>query len=212
MRGNRRQTNPNRLKNIIIEFIKENIKTYLILTIIFFIGLTLGVIFVNNANETQANQISGYINNFINSIKENYQISTKELLKNSIINNVGIAVLLWFLGSTVIGFPLIYVVVGYKGYTVSSVMATVGTGKGIIFIIATMLIQNIIYIPTILTLSVSGIKLYRLIMEDRRRENIKLQILKHTIFSILMLILLLISSLLETYVSGNLSSIFLKYC
>ena len=42
MRGNRRQTNPNRLKNIIIEFIKENIKTYLILTIIFFIGLTLG--------------------------------------------------------------------------------------------------------------------------------------------------------------------------
>ena len=49
-------------------------------------------------------------------------------------------------------------------------------------------------------------------MEDRRRENIKLQILKHTIFSILMLILLLISSLLETYVSGNLSSIFLKYC
>ena len=216
MRGNRRQTNQNRLKNIIIEFIKENIKTYLILTIIFFIGLTLGVIFVNNANETQANQISGYINNFINSIKENYQISTKELLKNSIINNVGIAVLLWFLGSTVIGFPLIYVVVGYKGYcigyTVSSVMATVGTGKGIIFIIATMLIQNIIYIPTILTLSVSGIKLYRLIMEDRRRENIKLQILKHTIFSILMLILLLISSLLETYVSGNLSIIFLKYC
>ena len=71
MRGNRRQTNQNRLKNIIIEFIKENIKTYLILTIIFFIGLTLGVIFVNNANETQANQISGYINNFINSIKEN---------------------------------------------------------------------------------------------------------------------------------------------
>ena len=210
MRGNRRQTNPNRLKNIIIEFIKENIKTYLILTIIFFIGLTLGVIFVNNANETQANQISGYINNFINSIKENYQISTKELLKNSIINNVGIAVLLWFLGSTVIGFPLIYVVVGYKGYcigyTVSSVIATVGTGKGIIFIIATMLIQNIIYIPTILTLSV------RLIMEDRRRENIKLQILKHTIFSILMLILLLISSLLETYISGNLSGIFLKYC
>ena len=203
MRGNRRQTNPNRLKNIIIEFIKENIKTYLILTIIFFIGLTLGVIFVNNANETQANQISGYINNFINSVKENYQISTKELLKNSIINNVGIAVLLWFLGSTVIGFPLIYVVVGYKGYCIGYTVSSV---------IATMLIQNIIYIPTILTLSVSGIKLYRLIMEDRRRENIKLQILKHTIFSILMLILLLISSLLETYVSGNLSSIFLKYC
>ena len=120
-----------------------------------------------------------------------------------------------FMNSIIIFFSL-FGFVGYKGYcigyTISSVIATVGTGKGIIFIIATMLIQNIIYIPTILTLSVSGIKLYRLIMEDRRRENIKLQILKHTIFSILMLILLLISSLLETYVSGNLSSIFLKFC
>ena len=83
--------------------------------------------------------------------------------------------LLWFLGSTVIGFPLIYVVVGYKGYcigyTISSVIATVGTGKGIIFIIATMLIQNIIYIPTILTLSVSGIKLYRLIIPLLKFDN-----------------------------------------
>ena len=37
--------------------------------------------------------------NFINSIKENYQISTKELLKNSIINNV----VVWK-GSVVIQF------------------------------------------------------------------------------------------------------------
>ena len=216
MKRNYRKNKESKIKNIILENIMENARSYLILLVIFFIGIILGVIFVNNAKEAQSLQISSYINNFVESVKENYQISTKELLKNSIINNVGIAVLLWFLGSTVIGFPLIYVVVGYKGYcigyTVSSVIATVGTGKGIIFIIATMLIQNIIYIPTILTLSVSGIKLYRLIMEDRRRENIKLQILKHTIFSILMLILLLISSLLETYISGNLSGIFLKYC
>lgn len=216
MKRTRRKSREYKIRNIVLEYVDSNLKTYLILLIIFLIGIIFGVIFVNSAKENQSNQMQNYIQNFINSIKENYQISTKELLKNSIINNVGIAVLLWFLGSTVIGFPLIYVVVGYKGYcigyTVSSVIATVGTGKGIIFIIATMLIQNIIYIPTILTLSVSGIKLYRLIMEDRRRENIKLQILKHTIFSILMLILLLISSLLETYISGNLSGIFLKYC
>lgn len=214
--NNHRKNNSYRLKNIILNYIKENIKTYLILLIIFFIGLILGVIFVDNASEPQANQISSYINNFINSIKENYQISTKDLLKETVINNVSIAVILWFLGSTVIGFPLIYAVICYKGYcigyTISSVIATIGTAKGIVFILATMLLQNIIYIPVILTLGVSGVKLYRLIMEDRRRENIKIQIAKHTIFSILMLMLLIISALIETYISGNLLEAVIKYC
>lgn len=214
--NNHRKNNSYRIKNIILNYIKENIKTYLILLIIFFIGLILGVIFVDNASEPQANQISSYINNFINSIKENYQISTKDLLKETVINNVSIAVILWFLGSTVIGFPLIYVVICYKGYcigyTISSVIATIGTAKGIVFILATMLLQNIIYIPVILTLGVSGVKLYRLIIEDRRRENIKIQIAKHTIFSILMLMLLIISALIETYISGNLLEAVIKYC
>ena len=203
------------IQNLIFEYIKENAKSYLILIIIFFIGLILGILFVNNSNETQANQISSYINNFINSVKENYQISSKTLLSTSIINNTCIAILLWFLGSTVIGVPLIYLVIGYKGYcigyTIAAITATLGTGNNIIFILSTMLLQNIIYIPTIITLAVSGIKLYKLIMEDRRKENIKIQILRHTIFSFLMLVLLLFSSVIETYISGNLSQIILKY-
>ena len=203
------------IQNLIFEYIKENSKSYLILIIIFFIGLILGILFVNNSNETQANQISSYINNFINSVKENYQISSNTLLSTSIINNTCIAILLWFLGSTVIGVPLIYLVIGYKGYcigyTIAAITATLGTGNSIIFILSTMLLQNIIYIPTIITLAVSGIKLYKLIMEDRRKENIKIQILRHTIFSFLMLVLLLFSSVIETYISGNLSQIILKY-
>lgn len=212
----KRRNGRNKLRSIILEYIKENGKIYLILTIIFFIGLILGIVFINNSNETQSNQISSYISNFINSVKENYRISTKELLISSIINNTCIAILLWFLGSTVIGVPLIYLVIGYKGYcigyTISAITATLGTGKSILFIFSTMLLQNIIFIPTIITLAVSGIKLYKLIMEDRRKENIKVQIIKHTIFSFLMLLILLCSSLVETYISGNLSQMLLKYC
>lgn len=216
MRKRPKKSNRHVIRNTIFEYIKSNAKSYLILLIIFFIGLILGVLFVNNANETQANQISSYINNFISSVKENYQISTKTLLSTSIVNNICIAVLLWFLGCTVIGIPLIYLVIGYKGfcigYTISAVTATLGTGKGMVFIISTMLLQNIIYIPTIITLAVSGIKLYKLIMEDRRKENIKVQIIRHTVFSLLMLIILLFSSVIETYISGTLSQIMLKYC
>ena len=149
-------------------------------------------------------------------MKNNYQVSTNTLLIDSIINNVSIAILLWFLGSTVIGVPLIYLVIGYKGYcigfTISAIIATIGTGKGILFITGAMLLQNIIYIPCILTLATSGIKLYKLIMEDRRRENVKLQILKHTIFSVFILLVLVLSSFVETFISGNLITALIKYC
>lgn len=216
MRRNIRRTKEHKIRNIILRYVELNIKSYLILLIIFLIGVILGVIFVNNADVEQSNQISNYINNFINSIKENYQISSSKLLWTSIINNVCIATILWFLGSTVIGIPLIYLLIAYKGYcigyTVSAVIATIGTSKGILFIVSTMLLQNIIAIPAILTLAVSGIKLYKLIMEDRRKENIKIQILRHTLFSLFILMFLVISSLVETYISGNLATIFLKYC
>ena len=98
MRENRRQINQNRLKNIILEFIKENIKTYLILTIIFFIGLTLGVIFVNNANETQANQISGYINNFNKRKLSNFNKRIIKKFNNKQCWNSSFAVVSWFHG------------------------------------------------------------------------------------------------------------------
>ena len=216
MRNSRGTRSKHKIRQRVIQYIEENIRSYLILLIVFFIGIILGIIFINNSNEEQVTQITTYINNFINSMKNNYQISTNTLLIDSIINNVSIAILLWFLGSTVIGVPLIYLVIGYKGYcigfTISAIIATIGTGKGILFRTGAMLLQNIIYIPCILTLATSGIKLYKLIMEDRRRENVKLQILKHTIFSVFILLVLVLSSFVETFISGNLITALIKYC
>ena len=215
MKVNKRRKNKMTIVQLISEYIRENAKVYLILLLIFFIGLIMGILFINNSNENQSIQISNYINNFINLIKNNNKISTRELLISSASNNICITIILCLLGSTVIGIPLIYLVIGYKGfcigYTISSVIATIGMQKGTLFIVSTMFLQNIIYIPAIITLAVSGIKLYKLIMKDRRKENIKVQILKYIIFSLGILIVLLVSSLVETYISGNLSQLVLKY-
>lgn len=211
-----RKQKKNRISNVILEFIQTNSKTCLILLIIFFIGVLLGVIFVNNCKETQENQIKSYIQNFVDGIRENYQISSTKLLWNAIMKNFITALVLWFLGLTLIGVPLIYLFIGYKGYcigfTAASIIATLGGAKGTLFIASTMLLQNIIYIPIIIALATSSVKLYKKIMEDRRRENIKKQILKHTIFSVFMLVILILNSFIEAYISGGISSMLLKYC
>ena len=54
-------------------------------------------------------------------------------------------------------------------------------------------------------------KLYGSIMKDRRKETIKLEVTRHTIFSCFLLIALELSVLIEVYISSNLLEICAKY-
>lgn len=203
------------LKKVIQENIAKNIKIYTILVIIFMLGLIIGIVVVNNAQDAQKAEINDYINTFINDLKNGAKIDYFKLLKTSFGNNFFTVLILWFMSSTVIGIPIVYGEIGYKGfclgYTISSVVATLGTGKGILFVITSMLLHNIIFIPCLLLLAVSGINLYKSIIRDRRKENIKIEIIRHTIFSLIILAVLMIASLIETYISSNLLISIVKY-
>ena len=58
--------------------------------------------YINNTNEIQANEISGYIGGFVEKTKENTSIDFMRLLFDSIRQNLILAVLMWFAGLTVI--------------------------------------------------------------------------------------------------------------
>jgi len=195
------------IKNIIFEHIKDNIKEYFIITIIFIIGIIFGVILINNLAQDQQEEISLYINNFINDVKENKSINTGNLFKKTLTNNITLAMALWFMSSTVIGVPIVYAIIVFRGfclgYTISSIIATVGTMKGVLFSIFGALLQNIIFIPSISILAVSGIKLYKSIMKDKRKQNIKIEIIKFTFITLFIIITLIISAIIETYISSN---------
>lgn len=199
---------------IIKEHIKKNIKEYLIVSIVFLIGVIIGVIFINNSVEEQKLQINDYLNTFIECLNGDYKIDTPNLLKSLVINNLILALSIWFIGSTVIGMPIVYIIIGVRGfclgYTISSIMITFSIWKGILFSICTLLLQNIIFIPCILALAVSGIKLYKSIIKDKKTQNIKIEIARHTIFSVFMAILLVLASFIEVYGSSNLLSMCIK--
>lgn len=209
------RTKKNTIKNYIVDNIKKNKKEYISLCIVLLIGVVLGVLFINNIKEEEKSEVQNYINSFIETLKNNNEIDRIVLLKESAIKNVTIGILLWFIGSTVIGIPILYAYVMYKGfcisYTISSCIAVLGQGKGLIFAISSILFQNIIIVPAILIISVSGIKLYQSIVKDRRKENIKIEIVKHTIISLVNILCLVIAAIIETYISTSILTAIIKY-
>ena len=205
----------NQILKIIIEHVTLNLKQYIIISTIFLIGIILGVILVNNTQDETKTQIGKNIATFIYKLKFECEIDYSSLLKNVIINHIIFIFIIWFMGCTVIGIPIVYAMIAFKGfslgYTISLIIYILGFQKGIAFCTITLLLQNILIIPAILSIAVSGMNLYKAIMKDKRKENIKIEIIKHTIFSLAILLVLLIASCLEVYGSNMLLSLCIRY-
>lgn len=204
-------------KNEIFVAIKEDIinnaKSYFIVLIIFAVGVFLGVMFINQMQEKS--KIEQYINTYVDETKGLENGDYLSELQNDIFSNVGLVLALWFAGTTIIGIPIVFGIILVRGfclgYTIASCVFVLGRIKGIIFILITILLQNIIFIPAIMILGVSSIKLYKSIIKDRRKENIKLSILKHSIVSIGIMLALILSSIIKIEISYRLIVNLIKY-
>jgi len=203
-----------KIKEIAMKYVKNNYKEYILTTLIFIIGLFIGVMFVNNLNLDKTNIISDYIIQFTNFFKQKEQIDKSALFITSVKNNLILTIMLWIAGTTIIGLPVVLGIVLYRGFclgtTISSIALTLGIKKGITFCLLSLFLQNIFFIPAIITIGVSSIKLYKAIIADRRKENIKIQIISHTIVSLLMLLILIFSSFLENEISVEILKLFVK--
>lgn len=202
------------IKQLVIHHISENINIYFKVLIIFTIGICIGIAVVNQLPETGLQNINEYITNSINTLKNNNEISKGQMLKSSLFKNVVIVLIIWFFGLTLVGSFILYfitLIIGITfGYTLAAIMTSFTFMQGILFLFTSMLLQNIINIPSIIFLIVQGIKSHKDLI-SKQNTSIKYIIAKHSAYSILVMILLVLASLIEVYVSGSLVYTIVKY-
>ncbi len=207
------QKRKNEIFTIVKDDIKNNLKSYAIIVIIFTVGIFLGVLFINQTEQKE--EITEYINTYIEHTKTIQNGDFFGELKDDIKGNILLVLLLWFSGTTIIGIPIVFGILLFRGfclgYTIASCVYVLGKIKGLIFVLITIFLQNIIFIPAIIILGVSSIKLYTSIIKDRRKENIKLSILKHSIRTVFILIALILSSIIKIGISYKLIIELIKY-
>ena len=203
----------NEFFSIIKDDVMNNAKSYFVVLVIFIVGIFLGVMFVNQINDKS--QLEQYINTYIDETKSIENVDYFKELQNDVKNNIILVILLWFAGTTIVGIPIVLGIILFRGfclgYTIAACAYALGRVKGLIFVTITVLLQNIIFIPAIMILGVSSIKLYKSIIKDRRKENIKGSIVKHTMISIIILITLIIASIIKTEISYRLIINLIKY-
>lgn len=199
------------MKKILVDYIIRNKKNFIIIVTIFCIGVAIGTIFINNLAENQILELNTYVDGLVQNIKSSENINRIDLLILSIKQNVGIIIIVWFLGCTIVGGIFIYIAVLYKGfaigYTVSSLVAVLGVRTGSIVAISSLLLQNIIFLPAFFLIAENGIKLYKGIY--KRCINLKEEVIRHSVIMFISIMLSIFSSLIEVYFSISLL-IFLK--
>ena len=199
------------MRKILLDYVIRNKKNFIVIVILFCVGITVGIFFINNSNEVQIKEINGHIENLINNIKNSENINKIELLFLSIKQDVLFIILIWFLGCTILGGIFIYLAIIYKGfsigYTISAIIATQGIKNGTIIALISLFMQNNIFIPAFYIIAENGIKLYKGIY--KKCINLKEEVIRHTVIMLISIMLAIISSCIEVYFSTNLL-IFLK--
>ncbi len=186
----------------------KNLVLYVIVVLAFVIGICTGAFTVNALNENQYVELSTYVEDFFY-ILSGQEIGHSELFKISVMNHIKTVAVLWVLGITVIGIPVILIIIGIKGFVIGF---TVGffikalSFKGLLFSILGVFPQSLIVIPSYIFFSVAcmsfSLSMIKTCMKTKYRQvNIKNQLSSYSILAFIIFLILILGSIIEAYIT-----------
>lgn len=189
--------------------IRINKNLFVFLVVIVAVGVASGSIFVTVLNDLDKIMVSDYLNNFLNNLNSN-NLNYNGTLINTLIFTLGLAILIWILGISVIGFALILLFLFIKafslGFSVASIIINFNF-KGILIALAYVVPHHIINLMIYLLISSYALVLsYRLISSFTKKKNFDFKgIFNRYLFIIVFsLIVLFFSVLYEVYLAPSL--------
>lgn len=107
----------------------EQKKIYLSIIITITLGIVCGIVYNLILSKSDHTLITNQLNSFFDAIKKN-DINYIPMLINSLIGNLSLVILIWLLGISIIGLPLIYILCFGKGFLLSfSIISILNTYK-----------------------------------------------------------------------------------
>lgn len=197
------------LKQRLKQHISTNRWQYGLITIIFVIAVIMGDCRVESLEGGVKDHLAGLIDTYLQEGGMG-ALTGQQLLAGAFMNQVRTALAIWFLGLTIIGFPLILAVLFYRGFSLGF---TVGflihqkAGAGVLISILSLLPQNLIYIPAMLMWAVISLNFSIHIFRGRGADALSWRSFMSYTFMLLFFILIFLGG---AFIEAFLSPWFLK--
>ena len=189
--------------------IRINKNLFVFLVVIIAVGIAAGSIFVTVLNADDKAMVNEYLSSFLSSLNGN-NLNYSGTLINTLIFTIGMAVLIWLLGISVIGFALILLFLFIKafslGFSIASIIINFNF-KGVLMALAYVVPHHIINMMIYLLISSYALVLsYKLISSFTKKKNFDFKnIFNRYLFILLFsVVVLLISVLYEVYLAPKL--------
>lgn len=131
--------------------LKSNNKILIFLLAFTVIGVISGTIFSLVINSDDKSLVSEYLNNFFEAVKLN-EINSFDTLKNAIFDNFSSSIIIWLLGISIIGIPIILLIFFSKsfiiGFTIGNIIINyklIGSLLSLIYIFPHQIINILTY-------------------------------------------------------------------
>lgn len=191
---------------MIIHHIREHSSLYLFTTVLFLMGVIFGAIVVNSLNFTQKEDLYYYLSRFFGQVADGEFANASDMFKQSYFHNVKYIGLMWLLGISIIGLPVILILLFLKGvvvgFTVGFLVNRMGW-NGFLLSFVSVLPQNLIIIPTFIvigTVAVSfSLKMIRQQFMKRTIEPIFQLLTRYTMVMVVISFILLAASAFEAF-------------
>ncbi|WP_374722626.1 stage II sporulation protein M [Peribacillus tepidiphilus] len=187
---------------------REHSSLYAFVIVLFLMGVIFGAVIVNSLSFTQKEDLFYYLSHFFTQVAEGKISSSYDMFIQSVMHNIKYTGIIWILGVSIIGLPIILILLFLKGmvvgFTVGFLVNQMGwDGFGMAFV--SILPQNIIIVPVfifITTLSLAlSIKMIRRVFLKQIREPLKPVIFKYVFSFVLCMLFLVGAGAIEAYFS-----------
>ncbi|MCH1624831.1 stage II sporulation protein M [Ferdinandcohnia quinoae] len=196
------------IKVVIGTHLREHSSIYLFITVLFLMGVIFGAIVVNSLNFNQKQDLLYYLNRFFGDVSEGKYADAGDMFKQSFFHNIKYVGLMWILGISIIGLPVILILLFLKGvvvgFTVGFLVNQMGW-SGFLLSFVSVLPQNLLIIPTFIivgTVAVAfSLKMIRNQFMKRMNEPILHLLTRYTLLMVAVSFILLAASAFEAFAS-----------
>lgn len=186
---------------------REHSSLYLFTTVLFVMGLGFGAVVVNSLGLTQKQELYMYVSQFFHELKTDNIAEPVRSFQNSLGHYLKYLGFMWLLGLSVIGLPLILLMVFLKGVVIGFTVGFLVNQlhwQGLYFAFVSVLPQNLLVIPAVIIVATAGVSFSMQLIQSRFMKRGGVIYPKFLMYSMLILVMggvMTIASAFEAFIS-----------